>query len=157
MSLPCGPVFLRLHVDPAVSTLRIAVADRKDFYHQLWAGPRKAVRNAMFPLSLGRVLLAPEPMDFCAKGVVQQSLLRCWCLRPAGPRSLPVSRLFSRGTTCYVRPPQLVDFRRACLLLPRSCSRLALFPTARLCRAVLWRPTTSTTCLAPLKKKRQGR
>ena len=45
ISLPCGPVFL----GPAVSTLRIAVADRKDFYHQLWAGPRKAVHNAMFP------------------------------------------------------------------------------------------------------------
>ena len=95
ISLPCGPVFL----GPAVSTLRIAVADRKDFYHQLWAGPRKAVHNAMFPLSLRRILLAPKPMDFCAKGVVQQSLLRCWCLRPAGPRSLPVSRLFFRGTT----------------------------------------------------------
>ena len=49
VSLPCGPCLLGLRLDPKQSTLRIAVADRKDFYHQLRVGDRKACHNALFP------------------------------------------------------------------------------------------------------------
>ena len=49
VSLPCGPCLLGLCVDPKQSTLRIAVADRKDFYHQLRVGDRKACHNALYP------------------------------------------------------------------------------------------------------------
>ncbi|CAE6951851.1 unnamed protein product [Symbiodinium sp. CCMP2456] len=59
-SLPCGPVFLGLCIPPSTSTLRIAVADRKDFYHQLRVGPRKAVHNALFPPLLEKDLVGTE-------------------------------------------------------------------------------------------------
>ena len=49
VSLPCGPCLLGLCVNPKQSTLRIAVADRKDFYHQLRVGDRKACHNALYP------------------------------------------------------------------------------------------------------------
>ncbi|CAE7231757.1 unnamed protein product [Symbiodinium sp. CCMP2456] len=49
VGLPCGPALLGLCIDPKVSTFRICVTDRKDFYHQLLARPRKAAHNALFP------------------------------------------------------------------------------------------------------------
>ena len=49
VGLPCGPSLLGLALDPRHSTLRIWVTDRKDFYHQLQARPRKAAQNALYP------------------------------------------------------------------------------------------------------------
>ncbi|CAE7795115.1 unnamed protein product [Symbiodinium sp. CCMP2592] len=49
VSLPCGPVLLGMYANPATTTARIAIADRKDFYHQLGVGPRKARHNALYP------------------------------------------------------------------------------------------------------------
>ena len=66
-SLPCGPVFLGLCVNPATTTLRIAVADRKDFYHQLRVGPRKAAQNALFPPLFERDLVGTEAYDLLCR------------------------------------------------------------------------------------------
>ncbi|CAE7692700.1 unnamed protein product, partial [Symbiodinium necroappetens] len=49
VSLPCGPVFLSVYLNPRSTTLRIAITDRKDFYHQIAAGPRKASHNSLYP------------------------------------------------------------------------------------------------------------
>ena len=49
VGLPCGPALLGLALDPKTSTCRVCVTDRKDFYHQLYVRPRKAVHNALFP------------------------------------------------------------------------------------------------------------
>ena len=48
-SLPCGQHLLGLQLDPRTETLRMSIADRKDFYHQLKVGDRKASKNTVFP------------------------------------------------------------------------------------------------------------
>ena len=47
--LPCGPALLGIRVDPLRESLSISITDRKDFYHQLFSAPRKAVHNSLYP------------------------------------------------------------------------------------------------------------
>eukprot|EP00439_Symbiodinium_sp_Y106_P026212 s910_g3.t1 len=49
VALPCGPILLGMFIDPKSTTARIAITDRKDFYHQLGVGPQKACHNAVYP------------------------------------------------------------------------------------------------------------
>ena len=47
--LPCGPALCGLLLNPKSHCFRIAVADRKDFYHQLQVPYRRSLRNVLCP------------------------------------------------------------------------------------------------------------
>ena len=47
--LPSGSDLVELCCNPATSTIRISITDRKDFYHQIWASPEKSWRNTIAP------------------------------------------------------------------------------------------------------------
>ena len=51
VDLPSGPSLLAICLEPHTETLRISIADRRDFYHQLKAGPDKASENAVSAIS----------------------------------------------------------------------------------------------------------
>ena len=48
-SLPSGPDFADLLVDTKKHRLSICCTDRRDFYHQFWATPSRAVSNTVVP------------------------------------------------------------------------------------------------------------
>ena len=47
--LPSGCDFCEIYVDPKISSLRISVSDRRDFYHQLKSTYSKAIANTVGP------------------------------------------------------------------------------------------------------------
>ena len=93
VGLPCGPSLLGLALDPRRSTLRICVTDRKDFYHQLQARPRKAAQNALYRKAFTLLcwkpsLLGLRPSLSCISGGLLLLALRRGRATLASPLSL---------------------------------------------------------------------
>ena len=88
-ALPGGPALCGLLLRPDQECFRIAVCDRKDFYHQLRVPPRRSLRNLLCPalaladcaeLSAFRdlPLLAESPSGYAKDGDLPRRLYPCF-------------------------------------------------------------------------------